>query len=83
MIPAPITINLGPCTLTLECAADEIVARLWQGGKEIPPTVRATANSERVRTTDGALHIGRCQFHIPTDQRRAVADFIAAAMEAT
>lgn len=84
MIPQPIKVRLASaCHLELSASGDEIVARLWHQGKEVPPTVRAVANSECVRTHAGQLHIGRTAFAIPESERRAVADFLTAAQSAT
>lgn len=83
MSPAPITIALAAdVRLELSTAADDIIARLYHNNREVMPTVRAAANSERVSTKDGGLHIGGCAFAIPPAQRRAVADFLSAAQAA-
>jgi hypothetical protein len=80
MKPAPITVQMTEkVTLALDTAGDEIVATLRLGSTVVPPIARAVANSERVRTADGALHIGRMAFYIPAEQRAAVRDFIVAA----
>jgi hypothetical protein len=80
MTPEPITVTIKTSVrLELSMAGDEIVARLYHNKREVLPTIRAVANLERVRAQDGLLHVGRCQFAIPKDERRAVADFLIAA----
>jgi hypothetical protein len=79
MSASPLTLPLTHgINLELTRAGDEIVAKLYLGDKVVEPSARAVANSERVRTVDGALHIGRCAFYIPEAQRRTVRDWLNA-----
>lgn len=80
MTLAPLRIRLdGPGSLTLTAGGEEIVARLWLNGTEVPPTVRAIANDERVRFHAGVLHIHRTGFQIPAEHHAAVTAFLEAA----
>ena len=84
MTPEPINIVIKHnVRLELSMVGDEVVASLTSGGRQASPSVRATANSERVFAKDGGLHISRSRFEIPESERRAVADFLKAVQAAS